>query len=209
MAPLESPGMPDASELADRVAAGELRLHELEEHADAETAAAARRTFIRDATDGDLNGIGEAAFEADAATGNVENLIGAAHVPMGVAGPVPVHGQAAEGEYYLPLATTEGALVASVNRGLGTIAASGGAEARVIESKMTRAPVFRTDGVSSSTAVAEWARANQNELAAAAESTEPEVSDPDGEISEARWFDDLPEDTRDRHDLEAWRDHAL
>jgi hydroxymethylglutaryl-CoA reductase (NADPH) len=163
--------MPDASELADRVAAGELRLHELEEHADAETAAAARRTFIRDATDGDLDGIGEAAFEADAATGNVENLIGAAHVPMGVAGPVPVHGQAAEGEYYLPLATTEGALVASVNRGLGTIAASGGAEARVIESKMTRAPVFRTDGVSSSTAVAEWARANQNELAAAAEST--------------------------------------
>jgi 8-oxo-dGTP pyrophosphatase MutT (NUDIX family) len=46
-------------------------------------------------------------------------------------------------------------------------------------------------------------------FAAAAESTEPEVSDPDGEISEARWFDDLPEDTRDRHHLEAWRDHAL
>ncbi len=163
--------MPDARELADRVAAGELRLHELEEHADAETAAAARRTFLRDATDGDLDGIGEAAFDADAATGNVENLIGAAQIPMGVAGPVPVHGQAAEGEYYLPLATTEGALVASVNRGLGTIAASGRAEARVIESKMTRAPVFRTEGVASSTAVAEWARANQDELAAAAEST--------------------------------------
>ncbi|MFB6360137.1 MAG: hydroxymethylglutaryl-CoA reductase (NADPH) [Halobacteriales archaeon] len=163
--------MSDASELADRVAAGELRLHELEEHADAETAAAARRTVIRNATDGNLDAIGEAAFDADAATGNVENLIGAAHVPMGVAGPVPIQGEAAEGEYYLPLATSEGALVASVNRGLGTIAASGGAEARVIESKMTRAPVFRTDGVASSTAVAEWARGNQDELAAAAEST--------------------------------------
>lgn len=42
-----------------------------------------------------------------------------------------------------------------------------------------------------------------------AETTEPEVRDPDGEISDARWFDDLPEDTRDRSELLEWRDHRF
>ncbi|WP_255198857.1 NUDIX domain-containing protein [Halorarius litoreus] len=46
-------------------------------------------------------------------------------------------------------------------------------------------------------------------FAAEAVTTEPEVADPDGEISEARWFDDLPEDTRDREDLVAWRERVL
>lgn len=39
--------------------------------------------------------------------------------------------------------------------------------------------------------------------------TTPSVDDPDGEISEARWFDELPEDTRDRADLVAWRERAF
>ena len=46
-------------------------------------------------------------------------------------------------------------------------------------------------------------------FAARAETTTPEVADPDEEISEARWFDDLPEDTRDREDLLAWRKRVL
>jgi hydroxymethylglutaryl-CoA reductase (NADPH) len=163
--------MTDASELAARVTDGELRLHELEEHADAETAAAARRAVVADATGVDLNAIGDHTFPAESATANIENLVGAAQVPMGVAGPVTVHGEAADGECYLPLATTEGALVASVNRGLGTITKSGGATARVVEAKMTRAPVFRTAGVDESVAVADWARDHVDELAAAAEST--------------------------------------
>ncbi|WP_435332954.1 NUDIX domain-containing protein [Haloarchaeobius sp. TZWWS8] len=45
--------------------------------------------------------------------------------------------------------------------------------------------------------------------AAHAETTEPEVADPDGEISAARWFAELPEDTRDRKDLQSWRDREL
>jgi len=163
--------MPDASELAARVSDGELRLHELEEHADADTAAAARRAVIGDVTDSDLDAIGDHAFDAESATANIENLVGGAQVPMGVAGPVPVQGDATAGEFYLPLATTEGALVASVNRGLDTIAASGGADARVIESKMSRAPVFRTAGVATSVTVADWTRDHQEELADAAEST--------------------------------------
>jgi hydroxymethylglutaryl-CoA reductase (NADPH) len=163
--------MTDPSELAERVADGDLRLHELEEHADAATAAAARRALLSEATGVELDAVGDHTFAAESATANIENLVGAAQVPLGVAGPATVHGEAAEGEYYVPLATTEGALVASVNRGLGAIAESGGATARVVESKMTRAPVFRTTGVEASVAVADWARAHVDDLAAAAEAT--------------------------------------
>ncbi|MDZ7700667.1 MAG: hydroxymethylglutaryl-CoA reductase (NADPH) [Halobacteriales archaeon] len=163
--------MTDPEALAARVADGELRLHELEEHADAATAAAARRAFVAEETGVELGAVGDHAFAAESATANIENLVGAAQVPMGIAGPVTVRGGAADGEHYLPLATTEGALVASVNRGLGTIERSGGAAARVVESKMTRAPVFRTDGVEASVAVADWAREHVGALAEAAEAT--------------------------------------
>jgi hydroxymethylglutaryl-CoA reductase (NADPH) len=90
---------------------------------------------------------------------------------MGVAGPVTVDGGAASGEYFLPLATTEGALVASVNRGLGAIEAAGGATARVTDSGMTRAPVFRVEGVAEAEQVTEWVEDNRDRLRATAEST--------------------------------------
>lgn len=46
-------------------------------------------------------------------------------------------------------------------------------------------------------------------FAARAVETDPEVTDPDGEISDARWFRELPEDTRDREHLRAWRERTL
>lgn len=46
-------------------------------------------------------------------------------------------------------------------------------------------------------------------FAAEAETTVPKISDPDDEISEARWFSELPEDTRDRTDILTWRDEVL
>ena len=160
-----------AEDLAERVQAGELRLYELEEHAGADLAAAARRRVIAAETGADLEAVGEHAFDAADAESNVENLLGAAQIPFGVAGPAPVAGGAADGEYYLPLATTEGALVASVNRGLSVIAAAGGATARVTDSGMTRAPVFRVAGIAEAERVTEWVADNRDRLAAAAEST--------------------------------------
>jgi hydroxymethylglutaryl-CoA reductase (NADPH) len=163
--------MTDASELADRLQDGELRLYELDDHADAETATAARRTFLERETGVSLDSVGDYTFAAANARSNVENMIGGAQVPMGVAGPVAVDGGAASGEYYLPMATTEGALVASVNRGLGTIQAAGGATARVTDSGMTRAPVFRVRGVAEAERVVEWVADNGDSLREAAEST--------------------------------------
>ena len=161
----------DATALAGRVQDGELRLYELEDHADAETAAAARREFVERETGASLDSVGDYTFAAESAEPNIENMIGGAQLPMGVAGPVTVDGGAAAGEYYLPLATTEGALVASVNRGLGTIEAAGGATARVTDSGMTRAPVFRVAGVAEAETVVEWVADNRGRLREAAEST--------------------------------------
>lgn len=161
----------DPAELADRVADGDLRIHELEEEADHETAAQARRLLVERETDADLEAVADYTFDAEEADSAIENMIGAAQVPMGVAGPVPVDGGAAEGDYYLPLATTEGALLASVNRGLSTIRSVGGATARVTKNGMTRAPVFRVDGVAEASETIEWVADNVDRLREAAEST--------------------------------------
>jgi len=161
-----------AEELADRVESGDLRLYELGEHADADTAAAARRRVVEAHAGTELKTTGEYSFPAEKAAGsNIENMIGAAQIPMGVAGPVTIDGGAYSGETYLPLATTEGALLASVNRGLSVIDDAGGATARVTKQGMTRAPVFQTGGIAESQALAEWVRDNTDLLREAAEST--------------------------------------
>ncbi|PSQ29565.1 hydroxymethylglutaryl-CoA reductase (NADPH) [Halobacteriales archaeon QS_9_67_15] len=162
----------DPETLADRVADGDRRLYELGDHADAETAATARRLVVERDTGVDLDATGEYTFDApQAAQSNIENLVGGTQLPVGVAGPVSVRGEATDGEFYLPIATTEGALVASVNRGCSAVSAAGGATVRVTERGMTRAPVFRVDGISEGAAVAEWVEANEDRLAEAAEST--------------------------------------
>jgi hydroxymethylglutaryl-CoA reductase (NADPH) len=163
--------MTDPEELAERVRDGDLRLHELEDHADADAAAAARRHLLEAETGADLSTVGDYSFPAEAAENNVENMVGAAQLPMGVAGPLGVNGDAADGEFYLPLATTEGALIASVNRGCSAISAAGGAEARVTQREMTRAPVFRVADVTEAAAVVEWVREHVDALRDAAEST--------------------------------------
>ncbi|WP_126662603.1 hydroxymethylglutaryl-CoA reductase (NADPH) [Haloterrigena salifodinae] len=163
--------MTDPEDLVERVRDGELRLHELEDYADHDTAAEARRLLLERETETELEAIGDYAFPAEAAEPNIENMIGAAQVPMGVVGPVPVSGGAATGDHYLPLATTEGALLASVNRGLGVIRSAGGADARVTKNGMTRAPVFRVAGVAEAAETVEWVNENGDALAEAAEST--------------------------------------
>jgi hydroxymethylglutaryl-CoA reductase (NADPH) len=163
--------MTDAADLAGRVREGDLRLHELEDHADAETAAAARRHLLADETGADLDAVGDYGFDAADAESNVENMIGAAQIPMGVVGPLVIDGEAADSEHYLPLATTEGALLASVNRGASAIRAADGATARVLKSGMTRAPVFRVENVAEASEVAAWVREHTADLAAAAEET--------------------------------------
>ncbi|GAB7008845.1 hydroxymethylglutaryl-CoA reductase (NADPH) [Halorubrum trueperi] len=163
---------PTPASLADRVRDGDVRFHELEEHVDADTAAAARRLLVAESADGDVDALGEYAFDAaDAHGSNIENMIGAVQVPMGVAGPVSIDGGALSGDRYLPMATTEGALVASINRGCSVVNDAGGATARVTKTGMTRAPVFRVGDVAEAEALVAWVRDNEATLREVAEST--------------------------------------
>ncbi len=86
---------------------------------------------------------GEVVRPQDGFAGNVENFIGVAQIPVGLIGPLRVNGLHAQGDFYVPLATTEGALVASHARGAGVIGESGGARALCVAQRVSRAPVFR------------------------------------------------------------------
>jgi hydroxymethylglutaryl-CoA reductase (NADPH) len=74
--------------------------------------------------------------------GNIENAIGFMRMPVGLAGPLRVNGLAAKGDYYIPLATTEAALVASYHRGCRVITTAGGCTAMVLAESLSRAPAF-------------------------------------------------------------------
>ncbi|HEY7511381.1 MAG TPA: 3-hydroxy-3-methylglutaryl-CoA reductase [Vicinamibacteria bacterium] len=89
--------------------------------------------------------------------GNVENFVGLAQVPLGVIGPLRINGLHAHGDFYVPLATTEGALVASHARGAGVLGRSGGARALCLLQRVTRAPVFRFEGLVDAGGFIAWA----------------------------------------------------
>lgn len=91
---------------------------------------------------------------------NCENMIGATSVPLGIAGPIKINGQYAKNEYYLPLATTEGALVASVNRGCKVINASGGVRTVVENIGISRGSIFTTAGLIESRQLASFLQQN-------------------------------------------------
>ena len=107
----------------------------------AETASL-RRAFATDRTGAKLDHVGHFSQPIGALAGNVENFIGVAQVPIGLAGPLLVDGEHARGEFYVPLATTEGTLVASYNRGMRLLRESGGIKTTVVHENMQRSPVF-------------------------------------------------------------------
>ncbi len=108
---------------------------------------------------------------ADSLKGNIEHYIGMSQIPTGIAGPIKVNGQYAKGNFYVPLATTEGALVASVNRGMNIITKSGGANAKVLSEQLTKAPLFIFKNGEESIHFQEWVDEHIDEIRKEAEST--------------------------------------
>lgn len=80
--------------------------------------------------------------DASVFQGNIENFIGTSQIPIGVIGPLRVNGLNAHGDFYVPMATVEGALVASHNRGAMLISLSGGATVMCLTERLARAPGF-------------------------------------------------------------------
>ena len=100
-----------------------------------------------------------------------ENFIGAAHVPIGIAGPIKVNGKHAKGEYLVPLATTEGTLVASYNRGIKLVNLCGGVNTIVTEDSMQRAPVFVFKNASTAYNFARWIESSHGSIKEQCESS--------------------------------------
>lgn len=136
-----------------------------------DTEIAARRAWLEQVAGCELPTVGASAIPGPAMRGNVENPIGAAQVPLGVAGPLLVRGEHAQGTFYVPLATTEGALVRSYERGMVAVTRAGGAEARVLQDENRATPVFSFDSLAEATDFARAVPALEAELRRVAEAT--------------------------------------
>ncbi len=133
-----------------------------------------RREGLEKELDIKLTSIGQSMpDEAVASQKNCENMIGAVQIPVGVAGPIKLKtkNEKLKTDIFIPLATTEGALVASVNRGCAAIARTNGASIVSEKAGMSRALVFEITGIEHGTEIISWVEENYGKLQEITEST--------------------------------------
>ncbi|WP_067498987.1 phosphotransferase [Actinoplanes sp. TFC3] len=123
-----------------------------------------RLGWLRDRTGLPLAVAGRTSLDAQALTGNIENFTGSVEIPVGLAGPLLFTGDTAVGEIVAPLATTEGALIASAGRGARAVSESGGVVTRVLSQRMARAPVFEFDGIARAVDFTAWVQEHREDL---------------------------------------------
>jgi hydroxymethylglutaryl-CoA reductase (NADPH) len=165
--------MVEKEEIIAKLLKGELKLYEIDKLTkNSEEAIDIRRRFIEEKTQTSLDNIAHYSLDMnEALKRNIENPIGTIQIPVGLAGPLKVKGEHAQGDFYVPLATSEGALVASVNRGCSTITDAGGANVRIVDDKMTRAPVIKAKSAIDALEIKNWIKNHFMELKKAAEVT--------------------------------------
>ena len=130
-----------------------------------------RQDFVAQQTGVTLKHVAHSSQANEALAGNIENPIGVAQVPIGLAGPMRVNGEQAQGDFYIPMATTEGTLVASYSRGMRVLSEIGGVTTTVIERYMQRAPVFHFETALQARDFGEWFSAHEDQIRSAAEAT--------------------------------------
>lgn len=118
-----------------------------------------------------LKHITQYSFDPAITQGNIENFTGVAQVPIGFAGPLKVNGEHAQGDFLIPLATTEGTLVASYNRGIKVLNLSGGVKCTVLSDRMQRAPVYVFDSAREARDFRNWVHEHEEEIREQAEAT--------------------------------------
>jgi len=136
-----------------------------------EKAIAARQKFVEDYAKVKLEHIKNYSFDAHTLEGNCENFTGVAQIPVGFAGPLKVNGEFAVGEFIIPLATTEGTLIASYNRGIKVLNLSGGVKTTVVSDAMQRAPVFVFEDAREGRKFISWMIDNFDKIKEEAEAT--------------------------------------
>ncbi len=130
-----------------------------------------RRSWVEEQAGVRLEHIAAGSLAGPEMRGNLENPIGVAQVPLGVAGPLQVNGRHAQGVYDVPMATTEGALVRSYERGMVACTRAGGTTARLHADENRITPVFFFADVAIAADFTEWLRENLDGIRAAAEAT--------------------------------------
>ena len=132
---------------------------------------ARRQQFVADLTGTPLHHLPHYSLDPAVLPGNIENFTGVAQVPIGLAGPLRVLGEQAQGDFYIPLATTEGTLVASYNRGMKICREAGGITTTVLDDAMQRAPLFAFANARLSRQFGEWVTAHFHDIKAKADET--------------------------------------
>lgn len=130
-----------------------------------------RQKFIEKYSGNTYDHLFKYSFDPHCTLGNIENFTGVVQVPLGFAGPIKINGEHAKGEFIVPLATTEGTLVASYNRGIKVVNLSGGAKATVVGDSMQRAPVFVFEDARESRDFMIWMKKNYEKIKEEAEAT--------------------------------------
>jgi hydroxymethylglutaryl-CoA reductase (NADPH) len=132
---------------------------------------AERQAFIEANTPARLEHTRRYSFDPPEMAGNIENMFGVAQVPIGLAGPLLVNGEHAQGEFYVPMATVEGTMLASYNRGMKVIREAGGVTTTVAGEAMQRAPCFVFRDARDARDFEHWLVEHEDEIRAVAEST--------------------------------------
>lgn len=158
---MSEPGFPKTGDLVPRMMAQGYTQEDV----------AFRREWVETKTGCGLAHIAACSIASEDMRGNIENPIGSVQMPVGVAGPLLVHGEHAQGTFYVPLATTEGALVRSYERGMVLLTRSGGVSVRIYQDENRISPVFLFEDVAGACAFARALPAHFEEIKAAAEST--------------------------------------
>ncbi|WP_395342444.1 hydroxymethylglutaryl-CoA reductase [Ningiella sp. W23] len=141
-----------------------------------------RQNYINEQTGFTPKQLFSSDVDLNSLSGNIEHFCGVAQIPVGIAGPIKVNGEHAKGEFLIPLATTEGTLVASYNRGMKLLNKSGGVKATVVNDAMQRAPVFVFDDARKAKEFGEWVTQHIQDIRHQAEATDPFVKLHDIEI---------------------------
>jgi len=123
-----------------------------------------RLNFIKKQTSSSLEQVAQHSFEPKKLVGNIESFIGSVEIPVGIAGPLLVKGQHVEELIYIPMATTEGALVTSAIRGATVVSRSGGVTSRVLGQRMIRVPLFILTDLNAALLFAQWIKNHYPEI---------------------------------------------
>ncbi len=130
-----------------------------------------RLAFVESFTGVKTHHLRQYSFDPGILPGNIEHFSGVAQIPIGLAGPLLMNGEHARGEFFIPLATSEGTLVASYNRGMKVIYESGGVKTTIQDDVMQRAPVFHFEDARVSRDFGIWIKEHFPEIKAQAETT--------------------------------------